>query len=327
MANRFQCFRAGEPDLFRRFVAERCERREDGRRAALSKTYQLSGAFFASLMNPVSGAQIAPATVGRDLLVKAEIQKGLSTNYASSWFMVRGQNLYSGSSASGGPQIMNGAKCKSLWTGTTTSPATGTKTCTGPLTQNMISRSDIPGSSIPLLGDAAYGDAKEAILALDGTINSLDENGELTAGARLCESFNDASSYVAGGKIVSLDKGVATFDGLDVELYNPVRYPQIGETNISDATYAAATAPALFLQDTRDWFAVHRTSCNLLMADGSVRSISDLNGDGYFNPGFNATGFTAADDGYTEGPCEISSFEVFCGTWLSVPGGGKGNFE
>ncbi|MFO0978025.1 MAG: DUF1559 domain-containing protein [Planctomycetaceae bacterium] len=276
-----------------------------------------------------SSGVFAAATDARDQKVQQMVFKGLNSNYASSWFMVRGQNLYTGGTASGDPALMVGAKCKSLWSGSTSS-LTGTPTCTGPLTITQISKSDIPGSSIPLLGDAQYGDAKEAILALGTSITSLDENGELKGGARLCESFNDGPSMAVSGSLKNLD-GYATMDGKDIEFYNPARYPQVGETNTNDATYmsAAATTAGLgiVLQDTRDWTAVHGKICNLLMADGSVKTLNDLNGDGYFNPGFNATGMTAADDGYTPGPCEISSFEVFCGTWLTMPGSGKGNFE
>ncbi len=296
---------------------------------------QRSGAFFNAIVVANGGTVAAPASgwsaggvsPARDALVSKEIQKGLNSNYASSWFMVRGQNLYTQSGTAGGSPLMAGLGCKNLWTGTSAAPSSGKKTNTGPLTQNMISASDIPGSSIPLLGDAQFGDSKEAILAIDPTTASLDENGELTNGARLCESFNDAASYVTGSKLVSIDKGVTGFADLDVKLYNPVvRYPQVGETNTSDATYAGSGA-TLFLQDTRDWFAIHRKSCNLLMADGSVKSVIDLNGDGYLNPGFNASTLDAATDGYQEGPCEMSAFEVFNGTWLSIPGAGKGNFE
>ena len=81
-----------------------------------------------------------------------------------------------------------------------------------------------------------------------------------------------------------------------------------------------ATLGVVF-QDTRDWYAIHRGGANLLMADGSVKTIFDTNGDNFFNPGFNipTTGFSAITDGYTTGPCEINSFDVFCGTWLTDP--------
>jgi len=64
------------------------------------------------------------------------------------------------------------------------------------------------------------------------------------------------------------------------------------------------------------------------MADGSVKTLFDTNGDKFLNPGFNASGMTSVGDGFTEGPCEINSFEVFCGTFLSDPATfAKGTFE
>ncbi|MEI7700379.1 MAG: DUF1559 domain-containing protein [Planctomycetia bacterium] len=290
---------------------------------------QRAGTFFNAIFDATAGTTTIAAGATRDLMVQKLVQGGLNSNYASSWFMVRGQNLYAGSTTSGDPQLMNATKCKSLWTGTKSAPTTGNPTCTGPLTITQISKSDVPGSSIPLMGDAQVGDAKEAVLALAGTVPSLDEARELKQGARLCESFNDGPSCVVSASIKNLDSYSAQ-DGLDVEFYVPSKYPQVGETNTDDTVYAsvkANTPGILFLQDTRDWTAVHGKQANMLMADGSVKTLVDLNGDGYFNPGFNATGMSSDKDGYTAGPCEISSFEVFCGTWLSIPGGNKGNFE
>ena len=52
---------------------------------------------------------------------------------------------------------------------------------------------------------------------------------------------------------------------------------------------------APILQDTRDWFAVHANKCNIAMADGSVKTVIDLNGDGFLNPGFDVSENTDAD--------------------------------
>jgi len=109
-----------------------------------------------------------------------------------------------------------------------------------------------------------------------------------------------------------LDTGVSSgFDQLAVNLYNPAVYPTVGGAGLVGGIF----------QDTRDWYAVHRSGANLLMADGSVKTLFDTNGDNFFNPGFAipATGFDAVQDGYTPGPCEINSFDVFCGTWLTDP--------
>ena len=88
----------------------------------------------------------------------------------------------------------------------------------------------------------------------------------------------------------------------------------------------------MVLQDTRDWFAVHRGSCNLLMDDGSVKSVADLNGDGFLNPGFpvDASTESRADlstkVGYVDGTVELAAFDVFSGVLLKS-NSSKGKFE
>ena len=272
----------------------------------------------------------AASSAARGQELKNWVRKGASANYASSWFMSRGQNLVAkaaGTTTGAQIPIMNGIGCKSLITNSTTQAPR----CTGPLTQIQLSNSDVPSSSIPLLGDAAPGDTKEAILDTGLFTGSLDDNGVLITGARLCETANDGPARVVSSSLALLDTGAATFDGQQVTKYNPLRYPLIGETvNAGNlATYASdPSGVGLVFQDTRDWYAVHRGGCNLLMADGSVRTLFDTNGDKFLNPGFDASGMTAAGDGYTEGPCEINSFEVFCGTFLTDPATyAKGTFE
>ena len=260
----------------------------------------------------VSAVNAASATDAalRAVPVAEWVRKGVNTNYASSWFMTRGQNVIAAPSGVVDTttttfSLMAGVGCKSLVTDSTDTPR-----CTGPLTQIQLSRADVPSSSIPLLGDAAPGDNKEAILAQ--TINAA-----LPAGHRLCEVANDGPCRVNTDRIQLLDGGATGFDGLAVNLYVPTRYPNIDETATN--ALAASGGPGLVLQDTRDWYATHRGGCNLLMADGSVKTLFDKNGDNFFNPGFEipTTGFNSVQDGYTAGGCEINAFDVFCGVWLT----------
>jgi prepilin-type N-terminal cleavage/methylation domain-containing protein/prepilin-type processing-associated H-X9-DG protein len=255
----------------------------------------------------------------RAVVVADWVRKGVNTNYAGSWFMSRGQNIVVAPTAVNSTTttfpLMLGNGCKSL----VISSVTNAPTCTGPLTQIQMSRADVPSSSIPLLGDGAPGDNREAVLST--TISPA-----LPAGHRLAEVACDGPCRVASDRMQLLDGG--QFDGLAVNLYQPTRYPNIGET-ATDAL-APVGGPGLVLQDTRDWYATHRGGCNLLMADGSVKSIFDTNGDNFFNPGFQipTTGFNAIQDGYTPGGCEINSFDVFCGVWLTDPNKfAKASFE
>lgn len=242
-------------------------------------------------------------TVERTAKVAEWVNKGFNANYASSWFMTRGQLLVSKGTSNNA--IVVGAGCKDRAKNSGQTAAT-----TGPLTQVQISNSDVPSSNIPLLGDSAPGDAKEAMLTTanmitSATLSSLDRAGKIVPGARLCETACDGPAQVASSRVKLIHKGHG--DGA------------------SPDTYTAANG---WFQDTRDWYATHRNTCNLLMADGSVKSIEDKNGDKFFNPGFDVTGLDIATDGYGPGiQNEINSFDVFCGIWLKDPSKTKQTFE
>ena len=270
------------------------------------------GAYVTAVNGAGPGATIVNTTeAARAPFVAEWVRKGVNTNYAGSWFMSRGQNVISpvagviNTTTTTFPS-MAGVGCKSLVTDSTDTPR-----CTGPLTQIQMSRADVPSSSIPLLGDGAPGDNKEAILST--TINAA-----LPAGHRLSEVACDGPCRVNVDRMQLLDGGASGFDGLAVNLYQPTRYPNIGE--VATNALAPSGGPGLVLQDTRDWYATHRGGCNMLMADGSVKTMFDTNGDNFFNPGFEIpAAFSAINDGYTPGGCEINSFDVFCGVWLTDP--------
>ena len=78
---------------------------------------------------------------------------------------------------------------------------------------------------------------------------------------------------------------------------------------------------------------MHGRRANVLMADGSVKTLNDLNDDGFFNPGFPVGqpgidyDLRARDIGYTDGVCEINAFTVFTGAELNYKLFAKGKFE
>ncbi len=273
------------------------------------------------------GSQLSPGGVesavgtARSAIVKKMVSEaGINNNYASSWFMTRGSLLVTAANGTAGGFTVTGTKCKSL----ILDSASQLPTCTGPLTQIQLSNSDVPSSNIPLLGDAAPGDANEAVIASAtmGATVSLDRVGKLITGARLCETANDGPAAASGQSIKLMDN-TAALNGLAVSAYVPAVWPVVGDSNVGSNNTNGG-----YYQDTRDWYATHRNGANLLMADGSVKTLFDTNGDRFFNPGFDATGMTATRDGYTPGPTEISSFDVFCGVFLSDPNKvAKGAFE
>lgn len=291
---------------------------------------QFSGAAYGST---TAGTTFAATTTIPSTLDYCDqlVSAGYNTNYASSWFMVRGQaRLHTGNQSSLTNGQINTAKLKEA--------AGNVGTVTGPLTLRQVDGADVPGSNIPLLGDAAPGDADEAFLS-----NSLPKSG-LTAGDRLGESFNDGpAAWEAAGEGVRLADNHAggALDPQETKLAADAVWPAVGDTETTTLSLARAAADpsagsgadSMFLQDTRDWMAVHGDVLNLLMADGSVKSVTDINGDGFLNPGFpvNSSGGAtreelAAQCGYTDGVVEISAFDVFSGTWLRNAGTTKGTF-
>ncbi|APZ94300.1 DUF1559 domain-containing protein [Fuerstiella marisgermanici] len=272
-------------------------------------------------MTVAGGVYTITPGAAHDNIVKQTIEAGFNTNYASSWHMVRSGVLLAAPNDPDGlvEGTVKGRKCKDF------------QASKGPLKLSVMETSDVPSSNVALLADAAPGDAKEAILSL-GDPSGVPLNADLFNGARLGESFNDGPAYWddANNRIRLMDKG--DLDGEVLANYIPSGYPTEGEV-VVEGNYSAGgssgtgAAGELVLQDTRDFYAVHRNQPNVLMADGSVKVLRDSNGDNYFNPGFAATTGTADTDGYTSALCEVNAFDVYFGMNLSDGGVSKGNFE
>tara|TARA_R110002111_G_scaffold177322_1_gene243439 strand:- start:79046 stop:80188 length:1143 start_codon:yes stop_codon:yes gene_type:complete len=233
-----------------------------------------------------SGTEGTPARI---LQVAKLLEDGYGTNYASSWFLVR-----------------SGAKSNA---GVTVSGLKGFGGSLGPLTIRRLDSSRISSSAISFMGCGSPGDVGEAVLS-----DSIP--GFIDSGERLAESFNDGPAYWDGTKIVLMPAGTNVVTAIPGELPDPNRVGTPG----ADGN--------LWLQDSRDWFAWHGRGrnkiCNILMADGSVKAVVDLNGDGFLNPGF--TGSATGGSGHTDATVELRPSEVFSGPWLDAQVT-KGNFE
>ncbi|QDV31701.1 putative major pilin subunit [Planctopirus ephydatiae] len=285
-----------------------------------------------------SGSAVAP-------FVAQLLKDGHNSNYSSSWFMAR-SNFKTTNSGNDPFVLANfttaGAAPAAVVGGTTClTPVPSNQiyrqglkefqNTVGPITRRFLEGADVPSNNVPMLGDAAPGDINEAVLS----DNITDSEGKLvdpalTAGARLGETANDGPA-----RITAATNRLTTLVTNDVPTaaLAYTGYPTAG-TAVTTAVVAnyspAVTTQVWMLQDTRDWYAVHQASANILMADGSVREIIDLNGDKFLNPGFNydmTTPPSAESQGYTSNVTEINSFEVFCGPTLAIRVVTKGRFE
>lgn len=231
-----------------------------------------------------------PGSADRIQRVMQLLEDGFGTNYASSWYLVRS-----------GPKINA--------TGATISGLKGYQGTGGPLTERQVDNSGLAANVIPFLGCGAPGDANEAVLS-----STIPGYGE--AGARLAESFNDGPATWSSTSISLMPAGTNKRGAI------PQRLPTTNSIGVPGAD------GTLWLQDTRDWYSWHGTGknrhCNLLMADGSVKSIPDTNDDGFLNPGFPVDG--SQGNGYTDETVELTPRQVYSGPWLGQQIL-KGNFE
>lgn len=264
-------------------------------------------------------ADTAPNTELRARLVsRAIVQKGFNTNYAAGWHFVRSvPNLNVDNSVNPPVVRVGGASGK---TG-----IKGLNTTRGPLTLRLLESSPVVTSHIGLLGDAAPGDVDEATLAQTLGIDPFMSDGSpdpfgkgendsdtfMTQGELLTEAFNDGPAYWnEGNKAVSLIPQDANL-GVQVACE--------GSGKCDPPTSSTGT----YLQDTRDWFAVHGASggaCNVLMADGSVKKFFDKSQDKFLNPGFpvpkNLTEAEYSGIGYRDSTVELEPTRMFSGVFL-----------
>lgn len=257
----------------------------------VTNTSNKNGAPPARLLDGVCSTWVSgtEGTPDRLLQVAKLLEDGYGTNYASSWFLVRSAPKQAAGNTADGLKGFSGTM--------------------GPLTIRRLDSSRISSSVISFMGCGSPGDIGEAILS--DTIPGFIEGGD-----RLAESFNDGPAFWNATAIDLMPAGTNLVGAIPTELPDPNR------------TGTAGPDGTLWLQDTRDWYAWHGRGsnkiCNILMADGSVKAVVDLNGDGFLNPGF--AGSSTGGSGYTDATVELRPSEVYSGPWLDAQLT-KGNFE
>jgi prepilin-type processing-associated H-X9-DG protein len=278
-----------------------------------------------------------------DVIARFFLDRGYNTNYASSWFFSRSGIRFQPATA--GPVD----ELRSIDIGG--QGRKGLSTTLGPLTRRGVEGSRISSSNIPLLGDAAPGDVDEAVLTAnlikdpdivlnDSTyLNAAFPDGLgdteykqfLDAGERLVEAMNDGPATLVNNgsdpfRITLMGQNVAVSRQLECEHRGNCPPAQLLSSDQDEA---------FWLQDTRDWWAQHGSgrnlTCNILMADGSVKEFTDLNGDRFLNPGFpvpdDLTDADYAAIGYRSSEVELPPAEIFSGVFLGGDRSKTGEFE
>ncbi len=253
------------------------------------------------------------------LVARAFLDKGYNTNYAAGWHLVRSVPRFSFDDSTSPVSNISG--------GNPGSPAMkGLNTTLGPLKRRLLETGPVVSSNIALLGDAAPGDIDEAVLAqtiaYEATLpsggadpfanGSTERKTFIEGGELLCEAFNDGPAYwdSSSNTINLINQAANLTTQVDCEVSG----------NCPPPTAASNT----YLQDTRDWYSVHgggkNATCNMLMADGSVKSFVDTNNDKFLNPGFPVPdGLTEAQYaaiGYRDSTVELPPSSTFNGIFL-----------
>ncbi len=247
-------------------------------------------------------------------VAKQFLTNGYNTNYSASWHLVRGM-LKTSLSGSAGAATLNASPGGGF---------KGKRGTLGPLSAQVMDRSRVSSSNVGFIGCAAPGDLKDGVMTDDLVYTDTDNKAVeyIKTGSLLTEAANDGPAFANGNGVSLITSGASLFSQIACERNEPTT------TNCAAPTGTAASGNGVYLQDTRDWFAIHQGSVNVLMGDGSVKQFFDENADGYLNPGFivSPTADQVDNVGYSDGTIEMPRSEFFGGIFLNEAYF-KGNFE
>lgn len=204
-------------------------------------------------------ANLPPGSTARaEVISKKMLENGFNTNYAATWFFVRsGYRL-----GTDGNPAKNNLACSST-------DSKGRNLTIGPLTTRLLDSGQAAAHTVPLLCDAsATGQLSTAV-------------GDLTSG-----SFY--SLPIVGAPIRNRLLVDESGDGVR----NVDKSARFLQTPVFSGTPKAGAAGWLKTwsfdtrQDYRGMQAHHQGTVNVLMADGSVQVLTDINNDGFINNGF-----------------------------------------
>jgi len=237
------------------------------------------------------------ATVTPEMLADQFLAKGYGTNHMTTWFMSRTGLRLNTTVSSGTATIttVNAANQK------------GNHGSKGPLTRRVVDQSVVTANTLPLMGDANLGDVKERFMSAD--IVGADGTVYLKSGDLLVETSNDGAYARSPMAKVAADFTVLTQTGTGNTGLIADEQPKKGLAKKQNLERS-------HLQDYRDFGAVHGGSCNVLFADGSVKSFTDSNGDAFLNPGFVTSDPAASGYAANDPTVELPEAEIFSGIFL-----------
>jgi prepilin-type N-terminal cleavage/methylation domain-containing protein/prepilin-type processing-associated H-X9-DG protein len=249
-----------------------------------------------------------------DFVSRYFLASGFNTNYATSWFLSHTAPRVEYDEAAGQLRTSGQAAQQGL---------KGRRETLGPLTDAFVGRSDIASSVIPLLGDAAPGDLDEALSPVEFGFGPA---GYFAGGSA------ESRTFMAAGRLLSESncEGPAFYHTANRKIQrigsNGSRLTAQWQCDRTGSCQppTGSSGNEMYLQSTREWYAVHgggERQLHLLFADGSVAAFNDLNDDGLLNPGFpvpnNLTPSQYLQTGFRNSAVELHPSRVFSGVFIA----------
>ncbi len=223
----------------------------------------------------IAATGAAPDSEDRARLIDQYVlQEGYNTNYAASWFLLRTEFVLD---QDGNPQLGD-SRCESSpgsgvdSAGRLLTDPRGRHLTRGPLTTSYLGSAAAPLSTVPLLCDASA----TRILTC--------QVGDLNGGSY-------AATPIVGVPIYNRLRIDTNADGKpDATNPNYLQLPSFASPTPREGTLGWLKAWSHDTrQDYRGMSPHHAGVMNVVMADGSVQSFEDKNGDGFLNNGFDMT--------------------------------------
>lgn len=227
---------------------------------------------------------IAPQSEQRSVLIYSGLyENGYATNYAASWFLVRGSVILDDS---GNPKMADSDCGNDIRSRNVTA---------GPLTTKMVDSGRAAGNTVPLLCDASYIETLSA--PLGGF--QIKDNGTYGPLEPVFGSGEPLTVTMVGRPVIA-----------DPSAGSLLKQPSLSRgTSRDGANGWWAVWNKKVLQDYRGMSTHHRNRCNVLMADGSIQVLSDDNDDEMINNGFPSSGSGGFLDAQIEaGPLKLASY-------------------